>query len=237
MPIHVLSQDGQSILVSRDTLMGGGGCSAHPCTVLGWSEYLRISDVLSWDGQSISGSRDTLTGSAVPIHVLSRDDQSILGSRDTLTGRGGGGGGGCSAHPCTVPGWSEYHRSARWDGVGCTFRCYPGKVRVFRELWPGTVQPIFYLKNFYAIRWRHWTSLVTLGWEDVCSHRDPVKTRFSKNFPLTGWRNSTLCCQLVNRHPAALIYPGLFLTLVGLCDVIVQCMIFIDSLLVFIDNM
>ena len=41
----------------------------------------------------------------VPIHVLSWDGQSISGSQDTLTG-------GCMqcacAHPCTVPGWSEY---------------------------------------------------------------------------------------------------------------------------------
>ena len=100
-----------------------------------------------------------LTGGSsvhVSIHVLSRDGQSISGSRDTLTG----GGGGCSAHPCTVPGWSEHHGSARWDGVGCTSRCYLGKVRVFRELWPGMIQSISYLKNFYAIRWRHWTSLL-----------------------------------------------------------------------------
>ena len=42
----------------------------------------------------------------MPIHVLSRDGQSISGSQDTLTG---GGGGQCTcAHPCTVPGWSEY---------------------------------------------------------------------------------------------------------------------------------
>ena len=40
-------------------------------------------------------------------------------------------------------------------------------------------------------------------------------------------------------HAAALIYPGLFLTLVGLVwrRTVVQCVIFIDSLLVFIDNM
>ena len=44
MPIHVLSQDGQSISGSWDTLTGGGWQCActHPCTILGWSEYLGI---------------------------------------------------------------------------------------------------------------------------------------------------------------------------------------------------
>ena len=40
----------------------------------------------------------------MPIHVLSRDGESISGSQDTLKGRGQ-----CAcAHPCTVPGRSEY---------------------------------------------------------------------------------------------------------------------------------
>ena len=103
--------------------MGGGAVPIH---------------VLSRDGQSILGSRDTLTGGgAVPIHVLSRDGQSILGSRDTLTGEGGGGG-GCSAHPCTLPGWSEYLGisvySDRGGGVQCPSMYSPGMVRVSWDL-------------------------------------------------------------------------------------------------------
>ena len=72
VPIHVLSRDGQSILGSQDTLTGGGGggCSVHPCTLPGWSEYLGIS------GYSDRG------GGAVFIHVLSRDGQSISGYSD-----------------------------------------------------------------------------------------------------------------------------------------------------------
>ena len=94
----------------------------------------------------------------MPIHVLSRDGQSILGYSD------GGGGVQCACPcPCTIQGWSEYDGSVRRDGMVCTSQCYPGTVRVFRELWPGMVQPIFYLKNFYAVRWRHWTSLTPCG--------------------------------------------------------------------------
>ena len=56
MPIHVLSQDGQSISGSRDTLTGGGGCSAHPCTLPGWSEYFRISGYSDRMGGAVSMS-------------------------------------------------------------------------------------------------------------------------------------------------------------------------------------
>ena len=69
----------------------------------------------------------------VAIHVLSRDGQSTSGSRDTLTG----------GAVCMCP--SMY--------------C-PGMVRVFQEFCPGIAQLVFHLKNFYAIQWRHWTSLM-----------------------------------------------------------------------------
>ena len=72
----------------------------------------------------------------VPIHVLSWDGQSILGSRDTLTG-------GCMqcacAHPCTVPGWSEYLRISGYSaGEGAVCVCpsmyCPGMIRVSQDL-------------------------------------------------------------------------------------------------------
>ena len=49
-----------SCLTKSSMIMGGGG-SAHPCTVLGWSEYL-------W----ISGYSDGGVGGGVPIHVIVR---------------------------------------------------------------------------------------------------------------------------------------------------------------------
>ena len=50
VPIHVLSRDGQSISGFRDTLTGGVQCTcAHPCTVLGWSEYFGSYALLWYD--------------------------------------------------------------------------------------------------------------------------------------------------------------------------------------------
>ena len=84
----------------------------------------------------------------LPIHVLSRDGQSISGSWDTLTG-------GCSAHPCTVPGWSEYLGILGYTdrGVQCPSMYCPGMVRVSRDLVGGVcvllAAFIVYLKNVY----------------------------------------------------------------------------------------
>ena len=51
-PIHVLSHDGQSISRSRDTPTMKVQCAcACPCTVPGWSEYLRISEFSDWGGR------------------------------------------------------------------------------------------------------------------------------------------------------------------------------------------
>ena len=52
---------------------------------------------------------------------------------------------------------------------------------------------------------------------------DPDKTRSSKNFPLTETQFSAV---QISYNSADLIYPGLFLTLVGLCDDMYR--IFID---------
>ena len=68
------------LFIDRNYILGysdkGVQCAcAHPCTVPGWSEYLRIL------GYSDRGGCSVL----VPIHVLSWDGQSISGSWDTLT--------------------------------------------------------------------------------------------------------------------------------------------------------
>ena len=97
---------------------------AHPCTVPGWSEYLGISGYSDRGGSSVH----------VPIHVLSRDRQGISGSRDTLTG------GGACAHPCTIPGWSEYLGISGYSDRGVHAVCMcpsvycPGMVRVSWDL-------------------------------------------------------------------------------------------------------
>ena len=126
---------------------------AYSSTVPGWSDYLGIpgySEKEGWCGLYLSSS----------WHLPSM----VRVSQDTL--RKGGGVTCIPYHPGAFPVWSElkisvYSDERGWCGLHmCSSWYYPEMVRVFWELCPGMVQHIVYLKNFCAIRWCHWTSLL-----------------------------------------------------------------------------